>query len=105
MNRFYDLANLGGVAPTSVAVGVSTTAVSIANPRRVFEIITNISDTTIYVAFGNAAIASKGIQLLPGQSFIYGLYTECPWTGTVNAICASTNKTLAIQTINKTENL
>lgn len=102
MNRFFEIGNMTAATPDSITVGTTTTVVSAANPIRMFEIITNISDTAIYIAFGSAALASKGILLNPGDSLAYGLYTSIPWNGSVNAICASANKVLARQTVNKT---
>ena len=76
------------VAATSTAV----VAASTRNNRHCID-ITNDSDTTIYLALGEAAVVNKGIRLnANGGSWTSN--ANSVWQGTVNAISAVASKKL-----------
>lgn len=91
-------------APVGVTVdkNVATTAggsvevLAIQQTRQV-AVITNDSDTVIYLTFGRAATASVGVPLYSHDSYVIEPNTlGYIWTGSVNAYCASASKNIAI---------
>ena len=58
--------------------------------RRDIEIV-NISDTTVYLGFGGAAVTEAGVPLTPGS----GYYSERS-TEQITSICASASKKLTV---------
>ena len=91
----------------NASVSVSTTSVTVADarqfqdqPRKVITIrnISAAATSIISISLGNTtASANTGIVLRQYESFTDaadGAYV--PWQGTINAICADANGTLAI---------
>lgn len=67
-HQYLDIGNLGGPTTLSKFTANATTSSTIivaANPKREYLILINESDTPVYLAFGEAAIASRGIYLGP----------------------------------------
>lgn len=63
----HALDEVAGAAPVQVGVTSSSTTVLTANYDRYGLIMTNMSDGTMYLAFGaNAAVVGSGIPVLPG---------------------------------------
>lgn len=86
-----------GATPAQVGVD-STSAEAVAeNYSRVGLVMTNLSDSTMYIAFGsNTAVLGSGIPLLPGGgnfSMDEYVYTK----EAINAISHSDNSLLAVQ--------
>lgn len=79
----------------SVVVGNTTTVVSTQKDKRMYIILTNDSDETIYLAIGEAASGGKGIRL-NASGGAYGLEPEDILNFQINAICASGGKNLCI---------
>lgn len=88
-----------GQAIVGVNVTDSSTAVLAANTNRQVAIIVNDSDTTVYAAIGQTAVANQGIRLNANG----GVLNISKWgdlfsTQAVNAIHASTgNKVVVAQ--------
>jgi len=84
-------------APTQVAVGIASAEVVAQNNYRVGMLLTNISDSTIYLAFAsNTAVVGSGVTLLPqGGSFSMDdyIYTK----ESVNAIAHTAGSALSVQ--------
>lgn len=86
-----------GSAPTQIDVDTVSKEVVTENYNRVGLALCNLSDGTIYVAFGiSSAVVGSGLVILPfGGSF---LMTEYSYTKeAVTAIAHSDNSLLAIQ--------
>lgn len=81
---------------TSVNVAAIDTVVMAANPVRQFAIITNISDTTIYLRLAaTLSVVGTGIPLVPWGSLSIG--PSFPYCGAICGIHAGVgNKALAI---------
>jgi len=69
---------------TGVDVGTTSTPVLDANPNRRYAAFFNDSDTTIYLAFGEAAIVGTGVRIPPDG--VYEVTWNNPLTAEVNAI-------------------
>jgi hypothetical protein len=74
---------------TTAAVATATTVVVAANHNRLYLLLTNDSDTTIYLKLGASAVANEGIRLNAAG----GSYEMCQasgnlYTGAVNGIHA-----------------
>lgn len=78
-----------------VTAGVATAEVVDADDNRHELIITNDSDTVIYLALGEAAVLNKGIRLnaLGGEFHTSGVSV---WQGTVNCITTIASKNLCV---------
>jgi len=90
-------------APNTVNVTASSTAILAANSDRVYALIVNYSDTLVWLALGNDAVASKGIPLAPrvdadnpgGQ---FEIDATNMFTGAINGIHGGTgNKAVVVQ--------
>lgn len=84
--------------PVGVDVGDTSIVVLEANLNRRYAVFTNDSDTVIYLAFADTAVAHKGVRLNPNG----GSYELAPlknfYDGVVSAVTASgTGKRLCIQ--------
>ena len=78
----------------SVTVGATSTQVLTAKSGRLYALLINDSNETIYLGLGEAAVMNKGIPLFPHGGFIeFG--GSRPFIGEVNAICASGSKNLS----------
>ena len=87
---------IGAVTATQNA----SKAVLAANAARTRVILTNNSDTVMYVAIGATAVASQGITLAATN----GVIILTPSGGcklAINVICASASKALSYQTLSK----
>jgi len=100
MNKF-DYANNVAESPVVISVLVTDTVVSAADENRLSETICNISSNNIHLGFGVAAELNKGIQLPPGSAITYGIATDIPWIGAVNAIAATGTSSLTKQVIKR----
>ena len=84
-------------APTQIDVDTASKEVVAENYNRVGLVMTNLSDGTMYIAFGtNAAVVGSGIVILgSGGNFSMDdyIYTK----EAVNAIAHSNNSLLAVQ--------
>lgn len=83
--------------PLQVSIGATSAEAVPQNNYRVGMLLTNISDSTIYLAFGvNPAVIGSGVPLLPrGGNFSMDdyIYTK----ESVNAIAHTANSALAVQ--------
>lgn len=84
-------------SPVTVTVTQNTsTAVSAANVNRKYLRIINLSDTAMYLAIGEDAVANKGIYMAAAGGLwvmnINNLSAEV-----VNAICSGASKKLVVQ--------
>ena len=78
--------------------GVTTTSAEVLgdNPSRQGLVMVNLSDSTLYIAFGNSAVVGSGLPILPyGGGFTMNDYTFCKES--VEAIGTSAGQLLAIQ--------
>jgi hypothetical protein len=55
-------------------------------------VITNVSDSDIWLNFGSAAVLGQGIKLVAGAVLVL----DETWTGSINAICESGDKDLSV---------
>ncbi len=76
---------------TTNATPSTSSEVRPANAARKDIEIVNISDATIYLGFGGAAVIEAGIPLTPGS----GYYSERS-TEQITSICASASKKLTV---------
>jgi hypothetical protein len=76
---------------TTSATASTSTAVRPANAARKDIEIVNISDSTVYLGFGGAAVTEAGIPLTPGS----GYYSERS-TEQITSICAVASKKLTV---------
>ncbi len=91
-----------GQAPVGVNVTVATTPILAANANRKAAVITNDSDTTIYLAIGVAAVANQGIRLnANGGVLVLSRTGDIFSTEAVNGIHAGVgNKVATAQELN-----
>ncbi len=95
----------GNNSLSTVNVGTSSTEVLAANSKRLHAVITNMSDTVIYISEGAAAEASKGIPLAPADTYTSGVggryatgENSVLFRGPINAIHGgSGNKAVAVK--------
>lgn len=84
----------------NVTVANASTEILAAKPERTWAIITNISDETVFLGLGEAAVANKGIALPPvpltGPAAQFVIGPDTPWKGAVNGICASGSKLVSV---------
>lgn len=83
--------------PTQIDVDTVSKTIIVDTPTRTGLVLTNLSDGTIYIAFGaNPAVLNSGIAVLPGggnfsmDEFVYSKEI-------VSAIAHTNNSLLAIQ--------
>ena len=77
----------------SVTVGSSSTLVLNNKTGRLYALLVNDSDETIYIALGEDAVLNSGIPLFPYGGSLE-LDGEEPFKGVIRAICASGGKNL-----------
>ena len=77
----------------SVTVGATSTLVLAPKSGRLYALLINDSDETIYLGMGTDAVMNKGIRLSPYGGAIE-LDGDQPFKGAVRAICASGSKNL-----------
>jgi hypothetical protein len=83
-------------APAQVNVGTSSVQVVAANANRTGLVLTNLStNRTISLGLAATAVASSGIVLPPGASWVMDAFTFV--TGAINAVASGNAATLAIQ--------
>jgi len=77
-----------------VTVGATSTLVSAPKSNRVYALLVNDSDETIYIALGAAAVLNQGIPLFAsgGSLTLDGKY---PFKGAIYAISTSGTKNLS----------
>jgi hypothetical protein len=80
---------------TSVTVGSSSTKVLDANSGRLLAILTNDSDTTIYLSLGVTAVLNKGIVLNPNGGS-YEINQSNLYVGQVSAIASVDDNNLTV---------
>lgn len=83
-----------GASGSSVTVANTSTAVLPENGARVGIALSNDSDQTIYLSFGDAAVLSTGIALQAGQILTWT--PDCPKLA-IFAICSSGGKALRVE--------
>lgn len=84
-----------GAAPTFATVGTSSASVGLAIATYWKLVFCNTSINTIALGFDNAAVASRGIVLAPGEKIV--LDGPIKITTAVNAIASAASSNLAIQ--------
>ena len=87
-------------APATVNVATTSTAILAANTSRKVATVVNDSDTAVYIAVGNAAVASSGIRLNGGGGSVQfgGQGGLPPTTQAIYGIHTGTgNKAVAVQ--------
>jgi hypothetical protein len=86
--------NTDGLAIThgeAVAVATSSTEALAANPARLYALLVNDSDATVYLALGETAVAGQGIRLnASGGSYEISQLLGNLYTGVITAIHAGT---------------
>jgi hypothetical protein len=76
---------------SAVAVTTSSTTVLAANPARLYALLVNDSDTTLYLALGDPAVAGRGIRLnAQGGAYEISQLLGNLYTGVITAIHAGT---------------
>lgn len=83
-----------GAKGSSVTIGAASTAVLPENLSRIGVALSNDSDETIYLSFGDAAVQSTGIALQAGQILTWT--PDCPKLA-IFAICSSGGKDLRVE--------
>jgi hypothetical protein len=79
---------------TYADIGATTTAVLAAREDRVYAILTNDDDESMYLGINAAAVMNSGIRLSPGEKLL--LEPQDLLNVAINAICASGSKNMAI---------
>lgn len=87
---------VAGAIGAQVITQDESTQVLAADAARERVILTNNSDTVIYIAVGTAAVASQGITLPVGGQVVLTPSGGCRLA--INAICAGDGKALSYQT-------
>lgn len=79
-----------------VTIGNTTTVVAASTDRddRQYLVMSNDSDEVMYIAIGEAAVASQGIRLGVGDYIVFD--NEDNINGAFNAICASGGKNMCV---------
>jgi hypothetical protein len=83
-----------GANSSSVTVGLTSTAILPENGARVGIALSNDSNETIYLSFGDAAVQDTGIALQAGQILTWT--PDCPKLA-IFGICASGGKALRVE--------
>ena len=87
------------LAPTSIAVGISSTQLVAFNSIRAGLTVINSSTGTIYLGLGNIAVLNAGIALNPsGGTWVMDEYTYT--NGQINAIAHAAATSVAVQEFN-----
>lgn len=86
---------INSVTDTKVAVGISSTLVLAANPKRMDAVFVNDSNKPIYLARGNAAVMNEGIRL-SATSSKYEINALNLFRGAVYAIASGGAKNLTV---------
>ena len=82
---------------TAPTIGATSTAALAANANRLYALLVNDSDTTIYIKLGAAAVVNEGIRLnASGGSYELSEKEGNLYTGAINAICASGGKKILV---------
>lgn len=82
-------------SPTSVSVGVASTAIVSGNAVRRGLILVNVSNATISLGIGVAAVLNSGITLYPGGSFSMDEFSFS--TSAINGIAGAAASSIAVQ--------
>ena len=83
------------ITTTNATVGSSTTQILASNSNRIYAIIVNDSDETIYLALSDSAEMNKGIRL-GANGGTFEINNNKHFTGAINAICTSGSKNVTI---------
>ena len=82
---------------TAPSIGTTSTIALASNAGRLYALLINDSDETIYLKLGVAAVVNEGIRLnANGGSYEMSKKLGNLYTGAINAICASGGKKLLI---------
>ena len=82
---------------TAPSIGTTSTIALASNAGRLYALLINDSDETIYLKLGAAAVANEGIRLnANGGSYEMSKKLGNLYTGAINAICATGGKTLLV---------
>lgn len=79
----------------SVSVGSTSTEILAKNVDRLFVLIINDSDETIYLAIGADAVLNKGIRL-NANGGVFEINSQNLYVGVINGISESGNKNVTI---------
>lgn len=84
--------------PTNVDVGNASEALVAANSSRRYLSIVNLDGAdTVFLAFGDTALANKGVTLLPNTAYEMSAAAGNLTTAAVNAIASGASAIVAIQ--------
>lgn len=86
---------------TSGTIGIASSLVLVANDMRKIVVLTNDSDTPIYLAFGADAEAGMGIRL-NAEGGAYEINQSNMFKGTIHAISRFDGKNLCVLEVSKT---
>ena len=82
---------------TAPSIGTTSTIALASNAGRLYALLINDSDETIYLKLGATAVANEGIRLnANGGNYEMSKKLGNLYTGVINAICASGGKKLLI---------
>ena len=82
---------------TQPLIGATTTEALASNANRLYALLENDSNETIYLKLGAAAVLNQGIRLnANGGSYEMSKLLGNLYTGAINAICATGGKTLLV---------
>ena len=82
---------------TAPSIGTTSTTALASNAGRLYALLINDSDETIYLKLGATAVANEGIRLnANGGSYEMSKLLGNLYTGAVYGICVSGNKTLLV---------
>ena len=82
---------------TAPSIGTTSTIALASNAGRLYALLINDSDETIYLKLGVAAVANEGIRLnANGGNYEMSKKLGNLYTGVISAICASGGKKLLI---------
>ena len=82
-------------SPTAGSVGVASASLVASNASRKGLIIQNLSNNTVSLGLGAAAVLNSGVTLYPGGTYQMSEYDYV--TSTVNAIASAAASTVSIQ--------
>lgn len=88
-------AALTPASPATASVGVSNAEAVAANGSRKGLIITNLSNNTVSLGLGAAAVLNSGITLMPYGTWQMDEYTFC--TSAINGIASAASSTISVQ--------
>ena len=82
---------------TAPSIGTTSTTALASNASRLYALLINDSDETIYLKLGATAVANEGIRLNANDgNYEMSKKLGNLYTGVINAICASGGKKLLI---------